>query len=94
MIHLTETENYITVKGHAGYAPPGQDIVCEAVNALVHTLIASIEELTDDNPAITFEPGLFTLDKKHLSKDAQLLTGAFLLGFRMIAEAYPEYVRA
>ena len=48
MIEISRFEGGITIKGHAGYAPLGQDIVCAGVSTLAQTLIASIEALTED----------------------------------------------
>lgn len=44
MILISHEKGCITINGHAGYAPNGQDIVCAAVSALVQTFIASVEE--------------------------------------------------
>jgi|GEM_PF-3237346 len=49
MITVTIGDGRIMILGHSGYAPPGEDIVCSAVSALVQTLITSIEELTEDS---------------------------------------------
>lgn len=37
-IHADEDKKILTVTGHAGYAPKGEDIVCAGVSALVQTL--------------------------------------------------------
>ena len=37
------------MQGHAGYAEPGQDIVCAAVSALVINTINAIEAFTEDD---------------------------------------------
>lgn len=36
-------EHTLTVEGHAGYAPSGQDIVCAAASALVYALAGTLE---------------------------------------------------
>lgn len=36
-----------TIKGHSGYAPAGQDIICAGVSILGQTAIAALNELTD-----------------------------------------------
>lgn len=41
----TECRHTITIKGHAGYAPIGEDIVCAGVSTLAYTLIARLEDL-------------------------------------------------
>lgn len=44
MIRVRAGERRITVGGHAGYAPVGQDIVCAAVSALTYALAGYLEE--------------------------------------------------
>lgn len=44
MIRVRAGERRITVSGHAGYAPTGQDIVCAAVSALTYALAGYLEE--------------------------------------------------
>ena len=93
MTQIIRHDNGITVSGHAGYAEPGKDIVCAAVSTLAQTLIASIEDLTQDQITYVIQPG--TVDIKHgnLSEQAQLLIDSFFIGCQMVAEQYPEYVR-
>ena len=43
MIRVRAGERRITVSGHAGYAPAGQDIVCAAVSALTYALAGYLE---------------------------------------------------
>ena len=44
MIRAVFDGTHVTVCGHAGHAPAGQDIVCAAVSALVYALAGSLEE--------------------------------------------------
>jgi uncharacterized protein YsxB (DUF464 family) len=39
---------HLTVVGHAGQAPIGQDLVCAAVSTLVQTLAAGVEDVFGD----------------------------------------------
>jgi len=50
LIVVERKDNWLIVEGHAGYAPKGFDIVCEAVSALVQTLKESFIKLTKDRP--------------------------------------------
>lgn len=93
MIEVSVREDNITVAGHAGYAPPGQDIVCAGVSTLSQNLIASIENLTEDRPDYTIAPGVLILEIKNLSEKSKLLIDSFFIGICGIAVAYPDYVR-
>lgn len=95
MILITNQKGRITINGHAGYAPHGQDIVCAAVSALVQTFVASVEELTaDEITAVQNEQGqIQTIQYKHLTERAQVLLDAFFVGIRMIADSYPRNLK-
>ena len=42
MITIARRAGGVRVTGHAGYAPPGQDIVCAAVSGILYTLRANL----------------------------------------------------
>ena len=94
MITITHRPGQITINGHAGYAPHGQDIVCAAVSALVQTFIASVEELTHDEiKATTNAQGqIQSIQYRNLSAEGTTLLSSFFVGIRMIADAFPENV--
>ena len=93
MIEITQSANKITIAGHAGYAPHGQDIVCAAVSALLQTFLASVEEMTTDKIKSEMAAGNAVVEYKSLSEKGQLLMNSFLLGVRMIADEYPDNVK-
>ena len=93
MTRVDRYSNRIEIKGHAGYAPPGQDIVCAGISALVQTLVQSIEELTQDKIQYVMEPGTVYIKHGDLSECAQTLVDAFFIGAQMIADEYPDNVR-
>ena len=93
MIHITYArhggEHRLNITGHAGYAPPGQDIVCAAVSALTESLWAWLlqrrvipEEIRE---GICFR---IPRDTECEAAFSVIFTG--LLG---IVRAYPQYVR-
>ena len=68
MIDITKKDSLITIKGHAGYAEPGKDIVCAAVSALTQAFIASIEELTQDKIKYDISVGNAVMRYENLSE--------------------------
>lgn len=93
----TDENTWVEVKGHAGYAEPGKDIVCAAVSALYETLRLALGEICGvENPEV--EPGLIRLSPSDLSplarafSSASTLFEAFTMGMREIALQYPDYV--
>lgn len=93
MIEVKRNSGGITVKGHAGYAPHGQDIVCAAVSTLVQNMVFSITELTKDEIQYDMQPGAVEIRYGNLSAEAQLLVDSFFIGIRTIAINYPQNVR-
>lgn len=81
--------------GHAGYAEAGKDIVCSAVSTLLFTYLNACETVMEHG-IVELENGdahvEFQVEKKN--KDyASAVFDAILIGFRMIAEEYPNFVR-
>ncbi|GAA0264092.1 ribosomal-processing cysteine protease Prp [Faecalicatena contorta] len=93
MIAISVRKDGITVIGHAGYAPVGQDIVCAGVSALTQTLIKSIEDLTSDKIKYKISPGGVDIEYGNLSEKAKTLVDSFFVGILMIADEFPDYVR-
>lgn len=93
MIDISVQSDYITVTGHADYAPAGEDIVCAGVSVLWQTLIGSIEALTDDRIEYEVEGEQITkLIFKNPSDRTKVLIDSFFIGVSRIADAYPGCV--
>ena len=71
MIDITKKDSLRTLKGHAGYAEPGKDIVCAAVSALTQAFIASIEELTQDKIKYDISVGNAVMRYENLSESGR-----------------------
>ncbi len=93
MITVTKTPEKLTVRGHAGYAERGKDIVCEAVTSQVQTLTASIEQLAHDKPAFLLSKGFYELSLEELGDKSLFLVSAFMVGMRLLQDGYPEHVK-
>lgn len=93
MIEITEHKDGVSIKGHAGYAPHGQDIVCAGVSALTQSLVLSLERLTSDPIKYDVRPGMVDINYGNPSKHAQVLIDSFFIGVKEIAKEYPDYVQ-
>lgn len=93
MIAISVRQDGITVSGHAGYAPAGQDIVCAGVSALTQTLIGSIEDLTSDKIKCKISSGRVDIEYGNLSEKSRTLVDSFFIGVLRIADEYPNNVR-
>ncbi len=80
------------MKGHAGYAAYGQDIVCAAVSALVINTVNSIEKFTQDSFAYDQEKEkdlvTFRITSAQVSTSSQLLLDSLVLGLTAIEAEY------
>lgn len=86
---------YVSIDGHAGYAPAGQDIVCAAVSMLTCTLSQWIE----DSVLLARrrqESGDGWFEAEIVARDIPRVESAmsvFLTGFRLLAKQYPQHVK-
>lgn len=88
MIEVHITQNSLTVKGHAGYAERGKDIVCAAVSALAQGLLHSLDALTDDEISTEAESGHVKIEYGNLSEQGKLLIDSFFISVSDIQESY------
>ena len=90
----------LTVKGHAGYARSGQDIVCAAASVLITTCANALQSVADITPQLEVmeKPALSAVDlPKGLSPtqdhDARIILTTILQGFSDVAAQYPRYLQ-
>lgn len=93
MITIIISTDRVKIRGHASYAPRGQDIVCAGITALTQTLIESIETLTSSKILYEISPGRVDIKFENPNEVAQLLVGSFFVGTKMIADEFPDNVR-
>lgn len=78
----------LEVRGHAGYAKKGNDIVCAAISALSLGLAHSLEALTDSEISHEISNGYLKIEYKNLSKQGKLLIDSFFIIVSDIQCAY------
>lgn len=93
MIVINIFDDEISIKGHAGYAERGKDIVCAAISVLTQSLIRSIETLTTDRMEYSLSDGQADIKFRNLSKTSSILISSFLIGVLDIEKEYPENVK-
>lgn len=89
----------LTVAGHAGYAPPGQDILCAAASILAESL-AQVLQSRDGSGGIT---ACCRRGDGRMELTADCAPGQYpqvrawfeptLAGYRLLAQHYPRWVR-
>ena len=88
MIRVTAEPGRLTVRGHADYAPKGQDIVCAAVSAL---LLALAERLQEKNLVreLIMRPGYVTIAMRGAEREAEVIK----CGLRQLERRLPQCVQ-
>ena len=86
-----------SVKGHAGYAPEGSDIVCAAASMLAFALAEAVQAAgMKTPPVIESGCGRFRLEAFADEQEQARMDGMFetvRAGYRLLAARYPDYVR-
>lgn len=91
------------IKGHANFAPFGEDIVCAAISVLSQTTLMGLVEVLqlkekeiyykiDDNTGYLNVELKAIKDETDL-KNSQILLKTFRLGIESIRESYPDNVK-
>ena len=92
MVSVVQSNNKVTVAGHAGYANKGCDIVCAAISILVYNLEASVLKLTNDVADFKYtDEGVF-IEFCSMSETSKILLNSFIIGIDELANNYPDYV--
>lgn len=81
-------------RGHAGYAPSGEDIVCAAVSALTQTALLGLQEVL--KVPVTWkadeEKGELTVRLRTSTEGTELLLRTLEAGLKNIAGQYPDLI--
>mgnify|MGYP001861299829 FL=1 len=84
----------VSVSGHAGYAPKGEDIVCASVTSALQTVINGITEVLKVPAQVQVEENKITctLPEDSDSQAAQAFLNALFLQLNLLAEDYPKTI--
>ncbi|MBQ4307540.1 MAG: ribosomal-processing cysteine protease Prp [Lachnospiraceae bacterium] len=80
------------VRGHAGYAEAGEDIVCAGVSAIVINTVNCLTDLTEDDVDVRFDEenggDISVVFRKRATGDGQFLIDCMLHGLEWIKRQY------
>lgn len=83
------------IKGHAGYAQKGKDIVCAAVSVVAFTALGALDELVginsfseEDGKLLFFMPRVDS--EKH--KTAKIILETMVIGLKQIEVEYKQFL--
>lgn len=97
IIYNHKNENHeLIIKGHAGYAEAGEDIVCAAISILTYTLVEAIDENTlKSPPTVVLNSGDTLIRVKPKNEKEAEICGIFSVvcaGFNILSKNFPENV--
>lgn len=87
----------VTVSGHAGSAPKGEDLICAAVSALAQGYFFSLRRLLDIDVDADVKDGYLSLTlpdnlPERTTEHASLLAESMLIGLDEINRSYPGFL--
>lgn len=98
VIDSNKAVSSFTMKGHAGAAPYGEDIVCAAVSAIVYTALGSLDDLCGIKN-YTLEEGFVKWQMPdNISEDkrstANIILKSMMIGLKQIryTPSYKKYI--
>ena len=100
-IDRDKREFSLSVKGHAGYAEEGKDIVCASASILAYTIAQVIKNMGDNGdltepPTLELNGGDANIVCRAKNDDlyADLVADFYVIkiGYMLLAHNYPQYV--
>lgn len=100
MLNIKITEEELVIRGHAGYAPHGFDIICAAATILSYTAAecvknAAAQEWLKKEPIIILNPGYIEIRCAPTAEHSAEIHAVFTslrCGFHILADNYPNYI--
>lgn len=83
----------ITVKGHAGFADKGEDLVCAGVSSIVFGTMNAIEELCSNHCVFDIIEANVSIVVKKDSEKLNTMLEMMVIQLLSIAESYPSYLK-
>lgn len=96
-VTYNSVEFIITMDGHAGYGPAGQDIVCAGLSTIIQTVHASLKSRGIRYFLDLAEPEGFVSLKAYPKAEQRypctVIFDTAAEGFKLLADNYPDYVQ-
>ena len=80
------------IKGHSGYAPQGEDIVCAAVSSAAYMAANTITEVSGAEADIISEDGYFKLLLKEDDSVSEAVLSGMKLHLMEVSKQYPQFI--
>ena len=85
----------LDVKGHAGYAESGEDLVCAGVSCIMYGTYNALAELVNQNDFVGLveDQGHFNISIRQESEVAEIILKTAVIQLETIQESYSDYIR-
>ena len=97
-VRYSPADYRLSIRGHAGYAEAGKDIVCAAASALTYTLAMNIDALSHvyaRRKTVRLSEGdseISCVPVHGMRNVVRLIFEVVIMGYQALAEKYPENV--
>ena len=98
-VFYNTNEMYIRVRGHAGSAPAGEDLICAGISALTQALLNQLREEEEEKHILldwVMMPGLIEIkakpDTEHYRRAVRDYFKVIIMGLKAIEEQKPGYI--
>ena len=94
MLNITRKDYTLTVEGHAGFAQPGQDIVCAAASMLFYTLHGTLTKYKYELAREDYEESgiIAAIPNAGFWLDLDVIFDTICTGYKLLAAQHPEHV--
>lgn len=95
-IEVKNKENYINfvkIKGHAGYAEEGFDIICASVSSIAITTVNAIVRINEKAIVYSEDDGLLEIGILEYNETINILMENMKSMFEELEKQYEEYIK-
>ncbi len=93
VLTLNDAIRSLVIKGHAGYADKGQDLVCAAVSSISIGLCNALDHLAAADCKITLEENRIEIEASSDNEKLQTILNTGLIQLQTVEEQFSEFVR-
>ena len=83
----------LEVKGHAGYAESGQDLVCAGVSCIMYGTYNALVELSVDGFSYKLDEGYFRIVTDKTDITTQTILKTALIQLQTMHTSYADYIK-
>lgn len=83
----------ITMSGHAGYAPHGQDLVCAGASSIAVGMMNALDEMTPGTCTFQMKEGYLDILVTKVTDDSQLLLRTLIIQLKTLQETYRKHIK-